>query len=89
MIEKKENSVPLPLAVGEQEREPEPGKTAAAPLTFRGRPIAWGVSQEMKTIVTPCAFGEDMEEQRPGRKKNYILYDGKQYTKEGFYRAMF
>ena len=89
MIEKKEIGVPLPLAVGEQEREPEPGKTAAAPLTFRGQPIAWGVSQEMKTIVTPCAFGEEMEEQRPGRKSNYILYAGKQYTKEGFYKAMF
>ena len=79
-------AVPLPL-------EAQPSKTsestAAAPLTFRGKPIVWGVSQEMKTIVTPCAFDEGIEEQRPGRKPNYILYDGKQYTKEGFYRAMF
>lgn len=64
-------------------------KTSAAPLTFRGKPIVWDVSQEMKTIITPCAFDEGIEEQRPGRKKNYILYDGNQYTKEGFYKAMF
>lgn len=35
------------------------GAAAAAPLTFRGKPIAWTVVPTTKRIVLPNAFGEN------------------------------
>lgn len=63
--------------------------SAAAPTTFRGKPISWQVEREMKPVTTHNVFGEDNREERPGRKTNRILYEGQLYTKEGFYKAVF
>lgn len=51
--------VPLPL------EEDKSASTAAAPLSFRGKPIAWVVVPTVKKIVLPNAFGEDEVEEDP------------------------
>ena len=77
--------VPLPLdGIGAA----EPGE-AAAPLLFRGLPIAWAVSQETRRVVEKNAFGADEIAERPGRKLNLIWYGGKPYQKEAFYKMAF
>ena len=78
-------SVPLPLdGIGAA----EPGE-AAAPLLFRGLPIAWAVLQETRRVVEKNALGPDTISERPGRKNNLIAYNGQTYQKEKFYKAMF
>ena len=87
MIDEKEKTalVPLPLdGIGVA----EPGE-AAAPLLFRGLPIAWAVCQESRRAVEENAFGPDNIGERPGRKKNLMEYGGQPYTREEFYRAVF
>ena len=57
-----ENVFPLPL----EGVEAEQGQTAAAPLLFRGLPIAWVSVAKTKTVlVSECAFdGDDDTTQR-------------------------
>lgn len=65
------------------------GERPAAPLLFRGLPIAWAVSQETRCEMEKNAFGADEIEEHPGRKLNLIWYGGKPYQKEAFYRVIF
>lgn len=63
--------------------------SAAAPLAFRGKPIAWAVTQQTRSVVEKNAFGADEIEERPGRKLNLIWYGGMPYQKEAFYKMAF
>ena len=79
---------PLPLETGNDKAEAE-AESAAAPLLFRGLPIAWAASQESRRVVEKNAVGADTISERPGRKVNLIGYNGQTYQKEQFYSAMF
>lgn len=77
--------LPLPLdGIGAAE-----SSESAAPLLFRGQPIAWTASQESRRVVEKNAFGGDEIEERPGRKFNLIDYNGQTYRKEQFYAMAF
>lgn len=65
------------------------GERPAAPLLFRGLPIAWAVTQETRCVVEKNAFGADEIEEHPGRKLNLIWYGGTPYQKEAFYKMAF
>lgn len=65
------------------------GERPAAPLLFRGLPIAWAVLQETHRVVEKNALGPDTISERLGRKNNLIAYNGQTYQKEQFYKAMF
>ena len=70
-------SVPLPLVGAGQEAPPRAeSERPAAPLLFRGLPIAWTVSRQTRSVVEKNAFGADETEERPGRKLNLIWYGG-------------
>ncbi len=92
MSEQKEMlaSVPLPLVGAGQEAPPwADGERPAAPLLFRGLPIAWAVSRQTRSVVEKNAFGADEIAERPGRKLNLIWYGGTPYQKEAFYKMAF
>ena len=67
----------------------EGAASAAAPLLFRGRPIAWVDVPKAKTVIVPNAIGEDGTEERITGKQHRISYGGKLYQREEFLTAMF
>ena len=69
--------------------EAEGAATAAAPLLFRGRPIAWVDVPKTKSMIVPNAIGEDGTEERITGKQHLISYEGKRYQREEFLTAMF
>lgn len=81
-----EGCVPLHRA---EAGEPEGAATAAAPLLFRGRPIAWVDVPKTKSVIVPNAIGEDGTEERITGKQHLISYEGKRYQREEFLTAMF
>ena len=87
MNDEKEKKASIPLSL-DGIGAAEPGE-AAAPLLFRGLPIAWAVSQETRRMVEKNAFGADEIAGRPGRKLNLIWYGGTPYQKEAFYKMAF
>ena len=95
MIDEKEKTASDPLDtkacvplhhVGAGEAE---GESAAAPLLFRGRPIAWVDVPKTKSVIVPNAIGEDGTEERITGKQHLISYGGKRYQREEFLTAMF
>ena len=65
----------------------EENSPAAAPLFFRGEPIAWEVVTTKKTKIIEGAFSDD-EIEREG-KQHFIQYRGQQYRRDGFMKAVF
>lgn len=87
--EKKELDTGIPLPLERAEHEAEGAATAAAPLLFRGRPIAWVDVPKTKSVIVPNAIGEDGTEERITGKQHLISYGGKRYQREEFLTAMF
>lgn len=87
MLDEKESAalVPLPLD-GIGAARPD-GATALS--LFRGQPISWAATQQTRQVAEKNAFGPDHISERPGRKRNFIVYGGQPYTREAFYKAMF
>lgn len=79
------NCVPLHRAGAGQTE----GAASAAPLLFRGRPIAWVDVPKTKSVIVPNAIGEDGTEERITGKQHLISYGGKRYQREEFLTAMF
>lgn len=80
------NCVPLHRAGAGQT---EGAASAAAPLLFRGKPIAWVDVPKTKSVIVPNAIGEDGTEERITGKQHLISYGGKRYQREEFLTAMF
>lgn len=54
------------------------GAGTSAPLTFRGKPIAWAVVPAVRKTILPNAFGEDEVLEEQSGAKHLIAYDDKQ-----------
>ena len=96
--EKKELDTSTPLPLDGKDCVPlhragagqtEGAASAAAPLLFRGKPIAWVDVPKTKSVIVPNAIGEDGTEERITGKQHLISYGGKRYQREEFLTAMF
>ena len=96
--EKKELDTSTPLPLDGKDCVPlhragagqtEGAASAAAPLLFRGKPIAWVDVPKTKSVIVPNAIGEDGTEERITGKQHLISYEGKRYQREEFLTAMF
>jgi hypothetical protein len=69
------NCVPLRRVNGDMRPK---GAGTSAPLTFRGKPIAWAMVPAIRKTILPNAFGEDEVLEEQSGAKHLIAYDGKQ-----------
>ena len=92
-MEKKDFKVAVPLPLDEAGVEAQPSKpsesTAAAPLTFRGKPIEWVEVPKIETITHENAIGEDYIEERQSGVRHLIAYENKNLEREGFLKTVF
>ena len=59
-------------------------------LTFRNKPIKWTVHDTYKTELVESVFSTEPEPQeRFTGRKHLIEYEGEEYTREQFLRAMY
>ena len=79
--------VPLQDIVAGQEAKS--AATAAAPLLFRGKPIAWVEVPQKETIRHENAFGDDYIEERQSGVRHLITYENRNYTREEFLKFAF